>query len=252
MTDRDAPDVILLRSADVPDAYLDAFERAGLQAVCEPVLTFRFPASADLQQRLVKTERYAHLVATSPRAVQALRDAFSSDSTLHDAWQGRTAFAVGPKTGRALSALGLDVQGTDAGSAAALVDGMAAATLDGRVLFVSGSRRRDTLPNGLREHGVPFDEVVVYETHVRSDLSLPPPSAQRWLVFFSPSGLDAVRHAGHIDASAYRLAAIGPTTAGTLESAGLHVEAVASTPGPEPLVAALQHAMETDALRRDG
>jgi uroporphyrinogen-III synthase len=246
MTQRDGPSIILLRSADPSDAYLGACENAGLSAVCEPVLTFRFPAQAELTRHLAATTQYAHLVATSPRAVQTVRDAFASDASLHRAWEGRTAFAVGPKTGSALRDLGLEVQGEASGSANALVDVMASASLRGRVLFVSGSRRRDVLPEGLRERGIPFDEVVVYETHVRSNLTLPPPSPQRWLVFFSPSGLEAVRHADGVDASAYRLAAIGPTTAGALESAGLEVEAVAPTPGPEPLVAALKRAMASN------
>lgn len=244
MSDRNGPHVILLRSAGDPDAYLDAFERADFQAVCEPVLSFRFPFQDELAQHLADTDRYAHLVATSPRAVRALRDVLADHPSLHDEWRDRTVFAVGPKTGAALDRLALDVRGQETGSADALVDHIASAVLDGRLLFLSGSRRRDALPQGLRNRDVPFDEVVVYETHVRTTLSLPAPSAQRWLVFFSPSGLEAVRHASGVEASAYRVAAIGPTTAGALESAGLRVDAVASTPGPNPLVAALQQAVE--------
>jgi uroporphyrinogen-III synthase len=247
MSTAESPTVILLRSADTPDPYVKAFADRGLTAVCIPVLTFRFPFQSTLADALHQTDRYRHLVLTSPRAVRALDDVFSEHPSLRKLWTQRAAFAVGPKTAAALRDLGIAVTGEDAGSADALVDAIDTASRNGPLLFLSGNRRRDTLPDGLSDRGISFDEVVVYETRVRTAVELPPPSVDRWLVFFSPSGLEAVRRTETVDASAYRLAAIGPTTAAALETAGLPVDAVAATPSPEALADALQDARSTES-----
>jgi uroporphyrinogen-III synthase len=59
-----------------------------------------------------------------------------------------------------------------------------------------------------------------------------------WLVFFSPSGVEAVRKNG-VDAGGYRLAAIGDTTAAAIDDAGYTAAAVADAPEPEAVVAAI-------------
>jgi uroporphyrinogen-III synthase len=235
------PDVVLLRSPDDPDPYLDAFADAGRSAVCEPVLRFRFPHQDVLRECLRRADDYAALVATSPRIGRALHQAFRTDPALRSRWKGRRAYAVGPKTGRWLRKLGLEVTGEHAGTAAALVDRIVSDAPEAPVLFLSGNRRRETLPEGLRSGGIPFEEQVVYETHTRSTLDLPAPSAGGWLVLFSPSGIEALSKA-KVPVGAYRLAAIGPTTAGALRDAGHTVAAVAQAPTPEALVQAIRGA----------
>lgn len=234
------PDIVLLRSPDEPDPYVEAFAEAGYNAVCEPVLRFSFPNQKSLHDRL-RDDRYGGLIATSPRAGRALYRAFRDNPELRVLWSGRSAYAVGPKTAGWLRKLGLDVRGEDTGTGAALAARIAAEAPEETLLFLSGSRRRDDIPNGLKAAGVAYDEQTVYETHHRTTLGLPPPDAHPWLVFFSPSGLEAVRATG-ANLAEYRLAALGPTTAETLRDAGYTVAAVAETPGPEPLVAAIQKA----------
>ena len=236
-----APDVVLLRSPDDPDPYLQAFEAAGRTAVCEPVLRFTFPNQEALQTCLRQADQYAALVATSPRVGRALHQAFRDEPPLRALWRGRRAYAVGPKTGRWLRKLGLEVRGEEAGTAAALVDRIVADAPEGALLFLSGNRRRDTLPDGLRAGGVGVEEQVVYETHTRSTLDLPPPSEARWLVVFSPSGLEALV-AADVPVASYRVAAIGPTTASALRESGVSVAAVADEPAPDALVRALRTA----------
>lgn len=237
-------DVILLRSADDPDPYRATFSQAGLRAACEPVLSFVFPNQDALRKRLRRRKQYAGIVATSPRVAGALDRAFSAEAELAEAWRGAPAYAVGPKTAGRLREVDLQPRGEEAGTAEALaqriVDNGPAAPL----LFLCGNRRRDTLPDQLVEAGVPFEEQMVYETRTRSTLDLPSPAGETWLVFFSPSGLEAVQQAASVDPSAYRVAAIGPTTAGALEDAGLVVDAVAAAPAPDELVAAITAARE--------
>ncbi|MFB6272214.1 MAG: uroporphyrinogen-III synthase [Salinibacter sp.] len=237
------PDVILLRSADAPDRYQRAFAEAGVRAVCEPVLTFAFPNQQALADHLGRHDRYGALVATSPRSATALRRLFEEQADLAEAWQDTPAFAVGPKTARRLQEVGLQPRGEDAGDAEALADRIVEAAPSTPLLFLCGNRRRETLPDRLRAADVSFEELIVYETRTRQDLTLPPSrgaSAETWLVFFSPSGLEAVQQADTTDLGTYRVAAIGPTTAGALEEAGYAVEAVAREPSPDALVTALE------------
>ncbi len=241
----ESPDVILLRSAEEPDPYLSAFEEAGLRAICEPVLAFAFPNQAALQDRLERRDHYDRLVATSPRVATALDRVFTERDDLAQSWQGAPAYAVGPKTAARLRAVGLDPRGEEAGDAEALANRIVGDDPSAPLLFLCGNRRRDTLPEGLQVGGVPFEEVVVYETRARSPLEVPPPDGPTWLAFFSPSGLEAVGQTDSIELSEYRIAAIGPTTGGALEEAGHVVEAVAAKPSPDGLVSAIQAAETT-------
>lgn len=239
-------DVILLRSADDPDPYLSAFEEAGLRAVCEPVLAFDFPNQSALLSSLHQRERFFGLVATSPRVATALDRAFATDPDLADRWHGAPAYAVGPKTGARLDEIGFHALGMNSGSAGELSKRIRDDAPSDSLLFLCGNRRRDALPNRLGRAGIPFEELVVYRTRARKRLDVPAPSASAWLVFFSPSGLEAVRRDRSVDASNYRIAAIGPTTAGALEDSGLFVEAVAPTPSPEGLVTAITHSQRDE------
>lgn len=241
-----SPDVVLLRSADTPDdAYVDAFAARGRTAVCEPVLTFAFPHQKALGEQLARRDAYAALIATSPRVSTALERLFTRREDLADRWAGTPAYAVGPKTAARLRAVGLRPRGQDAGTAEALAAQIVEDAPPAPLLFLSGSRRRDTLPEALRAAGIPFNERVVYETRSRTELTLPPPETTTWLAFFSPSGLEAVEQSGEAELRSYRIAAIGPTTAGALRAAGHDVEAVAETPSPEGLCTAILRVEET-------
>lgn len=240
MSDVDAADVLLLRSGDDPDPYVQAFADRGREAACVPVLSFAFPYTDELITHLQRRDRYRALVATSPRVGVALRRAFRQRDGVLTRWKATPAYVVGPKTAKRLRSLGFAVRGEEAGSARALVDVIEESGPEGPLLFLSGNRRRDTLPDGLRAAGIPFEEQVVYETRTRTDICLPVGDKDRWLVFFSPSGLEAIQQSDVGSLAAYRCAAIGPTTADALRSTGLSVEAVAGTPSPEGLVAAIE------------
>lgn len=229
--------VFLLRSGSEPDPYVDAFAEAGMEATCVPVLAFTFPHQEALRERLQRPAAYDGLICTSPRAVRALREAFAEPVVDAGAWQAKTAYAVGPRTAEGLRDLGFEPVGEESGSAAALASVIA----NKKLLFLCGNRRRDTLPDALNEAGIPFEELVVYETHTRTDITLPEGRKGDWLAFFSPSGIEAIRAASGVDPSLYRKAAIGPTTAAALEKQGWPAEAVAASPTPAALVQAIQH-----------
>ena len=236
-------EITLLRSPDSPDAYLQAFTEAGVSATCQPVLTFSFPYQEMLIERLKAADVHSGLVLTSPRAVGALRRAFDAEESLTLLWKDKPVFVIGPKTASAVRGLGLTPQAQTTGDAETLVENIGAVwseqNLRSPLLFLSGNRRRDTLPNGLAHIGIPATEQVVYTTQTRADIDLDDDT--EWLVFFSPSGLESVE-ASRILVSSYRLAAIGPTTGDALSRAGLTPEAIAERPTPSALVDAISQA----------
>jgi uroporphyrinogen-III synthase len=232
------PDVVLLRSDDdnSPDRYVQALTERGLDAVCEPVLEFRYPRQDVLHLRLSQRDQYGGLIATSPRALEAVAEVFEEDDEVQAKWTMARTYVVGPRTAEKARTLGLHPNGEEAGNAEELVAAIEADGPSKPLLFLCGDKRRDVLPDGLFDAGVKYNELEVYSSSTRGNLSLPDDAT--WLAFFSPSGLQAVESSG-IDPTPYRLAAIGDTTARALEDAGYPVSAIADEPSPESLADAI-------------
>ena len=238
-----APKVVLLRSADGPeDRYVRALEKRSLQATCVPVLAFRFPNQDALRSCLTDPSQYAGLILTSPRAVRAL-EGIDLPKAVWDTWTDQPAYAVGPKTASAVRDIGFTPSGEGAGSASALESVIAKQKKP--YLFLCGNRRRDVLPDALQEAGTPFEELIVYETGLRTALDIPDAREGDWLAFFSPSGIEAVTQHAADKAKGYQVAAIGPTTASALRDGGWAVDAVAETPSPDALADAILEATST-------
>lgn len=232
------PRVLLLRAPRDPDPYVTALVAAGFSARCEPVLHFEPVGRDALAERVQRAGDYAGLILTSPRAVRALRGFDLS------AWQKKPTFVVGPATGEGAGRLGLQPTGEETGTADDLAEIITSHPFDRPLLFLCGARRRDTLPDRLRAAGVPFEELVVYRTLGDAEGLIDAVARQRpdWLVFFSPSGVQAVASIAGPSWNRIFRAAIGPTTADALRAAGFAPAAVAADPTPEALAAALLHA----------
>lgn len=233
----DRRNVVLLRSAQYDDPYEAAFEAAGYRARCVPVLAFDMINREVLAERLAHPNRYAGLIVTSPRAVDALDEVLCWLPQQVSRWEARPAYAVGPRTADELRTLGFEPQGEESGDAEGLAAYVARCTFDRPLLFLSGNRRLDTLPTLLDRLGIAIEELCVYETRLRADLDLGDEPAG-WIVFFSPSGVEAFVGAD-LQAPDAGFAAIGPTTAAAVDDAGLSVAAVAETPSPDALVEAI-------------
>lgn len=231
--------VYLLRAEATPsDPYAEQLQAAGYRPFVLPVLSVRWVNSERLQMALAQPEAYSGVIFTSPRAVEAVRRL----GTLPAMWQQQPVYAVGPRTAAAIRAMGWRPQGEEAGSGRELARRILEAPRPERpLLFLCGRRRRDELPALLCAEGFPLEELIVYDT--QASVPALPPDPPDWVVFFSPSGLEAARHLP-LAWERLRIAAIGPTTAEALQRAGWRVAAVAQTPTPEGLLAAMQDVTE--------
>ena len=241
MTAATASRVGLLRQSSGPeDAYARALHAVGYEVVQVPVLSFTFAQPGRLRSFLETPEAFGGLICTSPRAVQAMTEAASE--AMLPPWRVKRTFAVGPATAEAVAALGLSPETPLAGTAEVLAEQIIQAPpAPLPLLFLCGNRRREVLPAMLTAAGVAWQELQVYQTHVQTDVSLPEGPSPAWVVSFSPSGVPALQ-ALLSEAPDARIATIGPTTATAVQKRGLTVSAVAETPSPKGLVAALQAA----------
>lgn len=233
------PLVLLLREPASPDPYEEALRANGFRASSVPVLAFDHVGQDRLQEVLSSPEKYGGLIATSPRSVRSLAGVWPRTPE-SQRWLAMPAYVVGPRTAEEMRRLGFEPVGEEAGSADVLAPLIAPSPLP--LVFLCGNRTRHVLPRRLRTAGIPFEPVLVYSTHLRDDLDFTGMERPSWVVFFSPSGLEAARHATGLDLNQIRRAAIGPTTADALESAGLPPDAVADAPDPEALARALASA----------
>lgn len=241
MTAAARPRVCLLRQSSGPeDAYARALHAVGYATVQVPVLAFTFTQPERLHSFLETPAAFGGLICTSPRAVQAITNAVSAGAL--PPWRVKQAYAVGPATAEALTALGLPAETPRGGTAEALAKQIIQAPPAAQpLLFLCGNRRREVLPAMLTAAGIAWQQQQVYETQVQTNVSLPEGPAPTWFVSFSPSGVPALQTLLSEVPDA-RIATIGPTTAAAVEERGLTVSAVAKAPSPKGLVAALQGA----------
>jgi uroporphyrinogen-III synthase len=228
--------VFLLRTEAVSeDPFAAVLRAAGYRTFVLGVQEVIWVEPELLRQTLAHPEAYGGLILTSPRSVEAVRRLGESV----EAWCRHPVYAVGPRTAEAARALGLRPRGQESGTGISLARFIAMQPRPLHpLLFLCGARRREELPMLLRQHGVPLEERVVYDTRPAA-LFLPPEApAPEWVVVFSPSVWESARRLP-IDWQRVRVAAIGPTTAQALQQQQVCVDAVAATPTPEGLLQAL-------------
>jgi uroporphyrinogen-III synthase len=125
----------------------------------------------DLNESLIFTSQNAvHSVLSNPKSEEL---------------KSKNVYCVGLKTKTLLSDNGFNVvaytgYASDLAEIITLIYGNESYT------FFSGNLRRDTLPEALKENGIKFNEIQVYETTLQPQKIKANPEA---LLFFSPSGV---------------------------------------------------------------
>ncbi|PBK70585.1 tetrapyrrole biosynthesis, uroporphyrinogen III synthase [Armillaria solidipes] len=115
-----------------------------------------------------------------------------------------------------------------------------------KLLYLTGDKNRDTLPNIFGGAGVFLHSLKVYGTQGNSTFSQQlkgivsvRPTVPWWIVFFAPSAAEFVLPflKEQFDLDSVKIAAIGPTTATFLrETLGLRVDSILTKPLPEELL----------------
>lgn len=144
--------------------------------------------------------------------------------------KGKNVFSVGMKTKELLTENGFDVVAYT-GYASDLAEIISLIYSSESFTFFSGNLRRDVLPNTLKENGITFNEIEVYETNITSKKMT---SKQDGILFFSPSGVESYFKLNSIkDEICF---CIGETTAETLVNKKVKNIIIAEKPSVESVI----------------
>lgn len=147
-----------------------------------------------------------NLIFTSQNAVLSVLD-----HPDFEALKSKNVFCVGLKTKILLSEAGFNVIAYT-GYAADLAEIITLIYASESYTFFSGNLRRETLPVALKEAGVKFNEIEVYQTTLTPQKINTPVDA---ILFFSPSGIESYLKDNTIKKE--MCFCIGETTASALE-----------------------------------
>lgn len=143
--------------------------------------------------------------------------------------KGKKVFCVGLKTKITLSEAGFNVV-VYTGFASDLAEIITLIYPNESYTFFNGNLRKETLPNALKEAGVKFNEIEVYET------TLTPQKIENTIdaiLFFSPSGVESYLKENQIKKET--CFCIGKTTANALEKITKNI-VIAGRPSIEDVI----------------
>ena len=168
---------------------------------------------------------HENLIFTSQNAVQSILQHSKCDEL-----KGKSVFCVGMKTKELLTENGFDVVAYT-GYASDLAEIISLIYSSESFTFFSGNLRRDVIPNTLKENGITFNEIEVYETNITSKKMT---SKQDGILFFSPSGVESYFKLNSIkDETCF---CIGETTAEALENKKVKNIIIAEKPSVESVI----------------
>jgi uroporphyrinogen-III synthase len=168
---------------------------------------------------------HENLIFTSQNAVQSILQHSKCDEL-----KGKSVFSVGMKTKELLTENGFDVVAYT-GYASDLAEIISLIYSSESFTFFSGNLRRDVIPNTLKENGITFNEIEVYETNITSKKMT---SKQDGILFFSPSGVESYFKLNSIKEET--CFCIGETTAEALENKKVKNIIIAEKPSVESVI----------------
>ncbi len=167
-----------------------------------------------------------NLIFTSQNAVQSILQHPKCEDL-----KSKDVFSIGMKTKDLLTENGFKVVAYT-GYAADLAEIISLIYSEESFTFFSGNLRRDVLPNTLKENGITFNEIEVYETKITSKKIT---KKLDGILFFSPSAVESYFKLNTIkDETCF---CIGETTAEALENKKVKTIIIADKPSVENVIA---------------
>jgi len=227
--------VVVTRAREQAGELARALADHGAEPVLAPVIRIQpLQDLGALRAALTGLSAYRWVVFTSQNAVQVVLDRMVAWGLTPRIFASTAVAAIGSVTAEVLATRGIAAALVpDEFVAESLVTGLldksGGSLVGARVLIPSAEDARETLPAGLREHGVQVENIAVYRTvPVEADLSALASDIARGRIdavtFTSSSTVRAfVDLIGRPAATSGRFVAatIGPVTAGTAREMGL-------------------------------
>ena len=167
-----------------------------------------------------------NLIFTSQNAVESILQHPKCNEL-----KSKNVFSVGMKTKDLLTENGFNVIAYT-GYAADLAEIISLIYSKESYTFFSGNLRRDVLPNTLKENGITFSEIEVYETNITSKKIKENTDG---ILFFSPSAVESYLKLNTIKEE--MCFCIGETTAEALENKKVKNIIIADKPSVENVIA---------------
>jgi uroporphyrinogen-III synthase len=167
-----------------------------------------------------------NLIFTSQNAVQSILNHPKFEDL-----KSKNVFSVGMKTKDLLTENGFNVVAYT-GYASDLAEIISLVYSNETFTFFCGNLRRDILPETLKENGIIFNEIEVYETNLTSKKIT---QKLDGILFFSPSGVESYLKSNTIKEE--MCFCIGETTAEALENKKIKNITIAEKPSVENVIA---------------
>lgn len=168
---------------------------------------------------------HTNLIFTSQNAVESILQHPKCNEL-----KSKNVFSVGMKTKDLLTENGFNVIAYT-GYAADLAEIISLIYSKESYTFFSGNLRRDVLPNTLKENGITFNEIEVYQTNITSKKIT---NKLDGILFFSPSAVESYLKMNTIkDEMCF---CIGETTAESLENKKVKNIIIADKPSVENVI----------------
>ena len=244
--------LVITRPEEQSEAFMHGLLERGAEPFLFPVIETIPPEDwKPLDKAIQKLDSYDGLIFTSVNGVKFFMRRLKEKGKDVRELKGLRLYAIGPKTERAVNALGINVDVVpESYVAESLIDSLGKENIKGkRFLLPRAAVARETLPDQLRSQGAIIDVAPAYRT-VRPQTDTDAlirrlKEGSIHAVTFTSSStvthfMELIGEALKPQLANIAVACIGPVTAKTAENAGLKVDIMAEEYTVDGLIAALE------------